>query len=226
MILPHSTKPPIFPVLYCRKAGESCEAFFVGDCMAKTYKTVPAGCWCFTGMKCESDLECKFWWHVKSSNAFRSGLLESQVVVGKYRVDAMATVGSYRIGIELDGKKFHDPKRDAVRDRELLKSIDGVIHIPFAAVAYYPDATMAAIGSWFPALYHYRGGWVFTRDELIECLANLEGDGDYYTEDLWLDAFDANYEVWWPLNEDTCLIGSPRAFVNGWKLQAVTLSRN
>lgn len=103
---------------------------------------------------CESAAEERFC-HV----AIR-GMLAAECVqqyrVGPYRIDFVVN----GIGLEIDGKRFHDPARDYKRDMEIMSrdaTVKCVCRIPAACVFYFPFAVQGALSAMFPGeLGHMR----------------------------------------------------------------------
>lgn len=183
-------------------------------------------CWCFSGMKCESDTECWFWHYAKRGRCFRDRLWSSQVQIGHRRVDAFICLDGERIAVELDGKAFHNRDLDDARDRELLADIDHVVHIPYPAIKFYPDATFSVLACWFPQLAIDPMGGCYSAEEMHAILAACEqGDygDDFLSADQWIRAFEHDYEIWQMLIAAGC-VGSPRAFVENWRTHAIRLA--
>jgi hypothetical protein len=52
--------------------------------------------------------------------------------------------------VELDGKQFHDPDVDALRDSQIIQHVSAIVRIPFKALWDTPRATFRVLNEWFP----------------------------------------------------------------------------
>lgn len=96
----------------------------------------------------ESPLEWRFAWQMGKT---KIGIKDVyvQVPILNYRVDFMVFDGDTTIVVELDGKAFHDQEKDAERDSQIIEHVDAIIRIPYVAMIYAENATMAAMSDWF-----------------------------------------------------------------------------
>lgn len=101
---------------------------------------------------CDSELEFDFLRVAVRRFDMDQIRIMQQVVVGRYRIDFTLEDPFRRIGIELDGKRFHDTSRDFFRDQEILKSgfVSAIVRIPFRAMWYYREAIPDLISAKFP----------------------------------------------------------------------------
>lgn len=173
---------------------------------------------------CESEME-RLMLHVLEKG-FRRKEIFQQCEVGNYRLDF--AVGG--IAVEVDGKKYHDPRRDAQRDAWILwnsDTIHTIIRVEAAVLLYYPNACMGVLSHFMPD-----GKWhpSYARDNNVERrMEEAESwvDDVYHigSEELRLsfaqgDAFE--------INGDVAYIGSPFAFLpfdhELWKFVAPKVS--
>lgn len=77
---------------------------------------------------------------------YRAEDILQQYRVGQFRIDFATCDG---IGWELDGKQWHDPKRDFARDTWIFANseIRQIVRIEAAAMKFFRDATLAVMGS-------------------------------------------------------------------------------
>lgn len=141
-------------------------------------------------IKSESVLEDMFWHFMRKTRSTAS-TIDSQVPVGNRRLDALViTANGTRINVELDGKKFHDQRRDTERDMEVINGghVDEVIRIPFRAMLYFSWATMATLDAWHPG--------VFTMSLPIFCMSLDEAreDVDKYRQQGMKRDYKDDYE--------------------------------
>lgn len=169
--------------------------------------------------KSESVLEQEFWHFIEKMNVTEFESVESQVRMLNYRVDSLFRFDGKRIVIELDGKEFHNPKRDAVRDAEILGAglADEIIRIPYPAMHYYHDATMACLGHWHTRLWIARAQSAMTVEQLQwEIKSMVQPDSDFPTEESAIEWLEPGTDVY-RVHDTHGEVGSPRAFLLGWK---------
>lgn len=152
---------------------------------------------CRCGGGCESFLECDFWyWARKTSDCERNA--HRQFQIGKYRVDSLFYCDGQKVVVELDGKEFHQDKRkDLERDKEILRTVDCVIRIPYAAMHFYPQATFCCLASWYPR-FKIRAipSSCFSSEELQEEIDKLD-PYEPTARRQWIEDVEADYEVWY-----------------------------
>lgn len=150
------------------------------------------------------------------------GTIEQQVEVdgGRYRMDF---VTNDRVGWEVDGKDFHDWKRDRERDQWILAHTDLelVVRIEAAALRYYRDATLAGLSHFVGRLERARSYCQFdfrvTRNEADRWLEGIE-EGRHSVADM-LTSFEQveAYDVYLPSSgrsrEGGATVGGPFAFL-------------
>lgn len=89
-------------------------------------------------------------------------LLQTQVpantLCGTFRLDSMATVQNRRIGIECDGKEYHDEYRDEWRDAMILGDghTDEIIRLRGCDLAYHFDDCVFLLSKIQPLLFSGR----------------------------------------------------------------------
>lgn len=78
---------------------------------------------------------------------------------GAFRVDSVLTQDAKRVGIECDGKEFHDFNRDEWRDAILLGEghVTSIVRFSGASIIGCPLGCLAAFGYWFPSMLSERG---------------------------------------------------------------------
>lgn len=96
----------------------------------------------------ESQLEWRFAWQMRKT---QEGLKDVfvQVPILSYRVDFLVLTRGKSIVVELDGRRYHDAAKDKLRDDRMISAVDAIIRIPYSAMTYNENATMAAIAFWF-----------------------------------------------------------------------------
>lgn len=127
---------------------------------------------------CGSPAEVRMW--NKLHHAF-GRRLKQQYRCGPYRLDFFID----GVGVEVDGKKFHDFDRDKIRDEWILancKDVSHIVRIPAAAVLYFQSAVMAAMGDLLPLRF---GLWQGRADALnqMQCVRQYEAmleDGEFW----------------------------------------------
>jgi very-short-patch-repair endonuclease len=97
----------------------------------------------------ESGLEQSFW-HSFFKCIGPFSFYSPQYVINPYRLDGIVVTQSRRIGIELDGKAFHNKQRDWERDKYILQTgqLDEIIRIPYAAMTYFRDGVFRILSHW------------------------------------------------------------------------------
>lgn len=183
----------------------------------------PSKCQCGGG--CESVLECAFWYWLRKTKLAERGA-HRQVQVGRYRVDAMVECDGANVVVELDGKMWHtDKRKDWERDKVLLSTVDAVIHIPYAALTFYPHATFSVLAFW-----HQR---FKLRGKSLTCLSAVEfaaelnqSMGDCLDKQLqreFLEQVELQYEIWHAA-ETFGWAGSPKAWIHRleWNTSPIT----
>lgn len=180
------------------------------------------GCRCGAG--CESVLECEFWYWLRKTDLGERRALR-QFRVGNCRVDCVIECGDDLVVIELDGQQFHQDKQaDFERDTKLLQHVDAVIHIPYAAMHWYPDATMEVLGSWYSRLRKRGCDTCCIHASEIEAVIarNIGRDGDYPTREQWIEQAEASYDVWY-VKEFVGWAASIKSFLLSWKCAPIVL---
>ena len=94
----------------------------------------------------ESPLEEMFAWQMKGTRLKLAGVFTQVPIIG-YRVDFLIQHKGRSIVVELDGRRYHDRKRDDERDSLIINHVDEIIRIPYSAMIN-ENATMIAIGKW------------------------------------------------------------------------------
>jgi hypothetical protein len=76
-----------------------------------------------------------------------------------FRLDFVLAKGSDRIAIECDGKPFHNPVRDGLRDALILGSglVQGVMRFPGWTLAYTAENCVCALARYFPGFFSGEG---------------------------------------------------------------------
>jgi hypothetical protein len=158
----------------------------------------------------DSVLERRFWHMLRKTEGAWHGAID-QFQIGKFRVDCLIDCDGKAVVIELDGKAYHDAMADELRDAELLKSVDAIIRIPFAAMWYYRYGTFKILGEWFPRLalrtdYNTVISVADFKEEFQAAYECRDNDWNDYVE-----AAEHSYDVW-ERDGDMALVGSPSAF--------------
>ncbi|WP_428304638.1 hypothetical protein [Lacipirellula sp.] len=81
--------------------------------------------------------------------------VEVQTLCGKFRLDFMVEVGGRRVGLECDGKEFHDEWRDEWRDAMILgdNQADEIIRFRGCDLTYHLDDCMYLLAHLQPLLF-------------------------------------------------------------------------
>ncbi|HEX7241201.1 MAG TPA: hypothetical protein VF263_13085 [Longimicrobiaceae bacterium] len=110
----------------------------------------------------ESPLEDSFAWHTVKYLAPQVRF-EKQVEVltrwGVFRMDFVLDTGKRRVGLECDGKDFHDPWRDRRRDALILGTgvVGAIYRFPGSAVYHAPEACLYGLAGFEPDGFSDRG---------------------------------------------------------------------
>jgi very-short-patch-repair endonuclease len=84
--------------------------------------------------------------------------IEQQYIVGKYRIDFVVTDPSNgrKIGIEIDGKMYHNTEQDSVRDSRIINNSDISCIVRFEAhdLMYNAPFITIALLKKFPSLFN------------------------------------------------------------------------
>lgn len=169
----------------------------------------------------DSVLEEDFWWFLAGTNLGHAGA-ESQARIGRYRVDALIDCDGDKVVVELDGKAFHDKAKDAVRDSEIIKSVDAIIRIPFAAIHYCHHATFRVLEAWYPRFATRRDMRVI---ELGDFMSELESDDFCHlgiSREQYAD--ECGYQIYRAF-ENEGLAASARSIVRGYAVDRITIRR-
>lgn len=142
--------------------------------------------------------------------------VRSQVALGQFRGDFVYQSGSHRILFEVDGKKFHDHKRDVQRDLWILNNTDvtNVVRIPAAIVHYFRDAMMGVLAEWFSCFARWENHLRYRAEELepiIEKVSELVDEMDYDALERFAESESVRF-----LGSTFAVIGSPMSFVPEW----------
>lgn len=181
---------------------------------------------CMCGGGCESLLECAFWYQIRKTSEGENFALR-QVSIGPYRVDSLFDCAGDLVAVELDGAAYHDPDEDAKRDAILLRWVDRIIRIPYAAMTYFPHATMRILSQWH-GRFALRAYDIFCvseqefRDEMDVANGRIGEDG-YEFADIykWLDWADPNYEIWKIDSRGRGFAMSPKAYLYTWNVKPI-----
>lgn len=179
---------------------------------------------CRCGGGCESVLECWFWYWMRKTPAVERGA-QRQAWIGKRRVDCLCDCDGESVVIELDGKAFHtDARAEWERDKELLATVGTIIHFPFAAMWWFPEATFSVLATWYPR-FKLRATDLMccTIPEFLEEIENsVHPDSDFPTRASYLDWAEPNFELW-SANEAHGWVGSPKAWFQKWNVRPITV---
>lgn len=169
----------------------------------------------------ESVLE-DLWWHMASKcRELPPGV--AQYRVGRWRIDAAYTINTRVIGIELDGKTYHDYERDKERDMAILATgeVHEIIRIPFAALEYFTHATMKMLSYWHSEFNLPDHLWVFSIEEWDNQIRKVERDiwewgNGGQSIDQFIDECDGTYSIW-HADEHSGFVCGPKSYANDWK---------
>jgi hypothetical protein len=110
---------------------------------------------------------------------------ETQVTVptlcGTFRLDMMATVQGRRIGLEVDGKEYHDEYRDEWRDAMILGDgrADEIIRFRGCDLTYHLDDCLFLLSRMQPLLFCERQAGVIERLASDRVKRFAEGETDW-----------------------------------------------
>ena len=175
---------------------------------------------CMCGAGCESVLECEFWYWVRKTDKMEREA-NRQVEIAGFRVDSLFWCGGLSVVVELDGKQFHQDKRkDWERDKALLRCVDAVIHVPYAAMHFCPHATMQVLASWYPR-FKLRGIDICCLS-VAEFGSELEQHHDETMKREYVERVESAYEIWWA-SETFGMACSPKAWLarGTWKTETI-----
>lgn len=114
--------------------------------------------------KCDSPIEDDFLWHymkVANESVTFGRQHECKTDLGLFRVDFVVTDsgGTMKIGVECDGRDFHDAARDAKRDEAIIRAgvLNKIYRIPGSALYHciYDALQLLAIAE--PWMFSDRG---------------------------------------------------------------------
>lgn len=158
---------------------------------------------------CESRAESSFL-HLLQK-VYNDSEIDGQVKAVRYRMDFVTTDG---IAWEVDGRQYHDPVKDAQRDKDLLasKAVQSIVRIPAAVVQFFPFSCIAVIADFAG---RYARTIAITREDCVdEWQSALESGEEDTVEQVaeYLKNADA-YSTDGPI----ATIGSGLSFVSGWQ---------
>lgn len=110
----------------------------------------------------ESPIEDAFAWHAVK-HLSRDAVFDKQVDAltrwGLFRLDFVIRTGSRVIGVECDGRDYHDIWRDQMRDALILGAgvVDVVYRFPGSAIFHSPEACLYCLALCEPAAFDDRG---------------------------------------------------------------------
>lgn len=148
------------------------------------------------------------------------GSVATQYECGPYRLDFFLD----GIGVEVDGKDFHEAAKDWRRDRWILDHCDvaAIVRFSGAAVKFFLESCQGVLSVSFPGVF--------------SCFAGKPNAFDAATCQKYYDALRENDE-WWAINElyngegygiadvdgtPTMCVGSPLAFVEQIDAEAMS----
>lgn len=172
------------------------------------------------GSRCESPLEWLFWNWLQKTERGWSGA-QRQVRCGSYRVDFVVPCDGMNVVVEMDGKRWHgNRKHERRRDEFLLGEYGAVIHVPFAAMNFYPNATFAVLAAWYPR-FRLRGIDTVCR-HVSDFTAEYHATRESYAGSMadFFDATDSTVQLW-HAGEEIGWTGSARACVENWDVQLI-----
>ena len=158
-------------------------------------------------------------WHALAKTGIR---FAQQVQMLGYRLDFVIFLDG-EVALEIDGAQYHDPKRDARRDEQLLRSgrLAEIIRIPAAAVLYFRDATMKVLSKWHPGLRSPEFVFMPERamQEANQIIASLPFVGEAESREA---AYHFAYGEAASVTEKQAVVGSPLSMVDSsheiWRL--------
>ncbi len=95
-----------------------------------------------------------------------------------FRIDLVAQTPTTRIGFECDGKDFHDPHRDEIRDSLILgqKCVDTIYRLPGDQVNFAVHDLLFLVSLYDPSLFTERGRKVL-ETQACDSVKTHEPDG-------------------------------------------------
>lgn len=187
----------------------------------------PSGRRCDCGGGCESPIECKFWRMMQKTDLVERGC-KRQAWIGRRRVDALCECDGERIAVELDGKDWHkDFEAEQRRDAELISEVDAVVHIPGAAIHWFPEAVFCLLGSWYPrfSVEAVDNSCMPADDFYSECEdKNFHENAEFPNAEKFIEWAEPNYEIWQDCG-DYGKVGTPKAFVQEYRKRPLMVWR-
>jgi very-short-patch-repair endonuclease len=161
----------------------------------------------------ESPIEDILAWNIikyLSDSTVLTKQVEFQTICGNFRVDFVAQNGRRRVGLECDGKDYHNEGRDEWRDAILVGSrlLDAIYHFPGKGIYYHIEGCLAALLVWEPQLFSERGR--INLGLLARPVVEQEG---YQQESIMFIAYPENAEERdWEEEEGNRRKGIPQGF--------------
>lgn len=138
-------------------------------------------------MQYESPLEDIFAYHCQKhlQTVKFDSQLEFKTHHGAFRVDfILVAENSKKVGVECDGRDFHEPFRDEFRDAILLGEghLDTLYHFRGCDITYYPEDCIWLMSILDPELFSERGRLQLSRLHRLEL--NLSSRESYILRNL------------------------------------------
>jgi len=135
--------------------------------------------------KCESPIEHNFLHHfykVESDDASIKPQADCQTRAGLFRLDFVLEINGRKIGLECDGKHFHDKQRDEIRDAAILETgfVDVIYRVSGKSLWFSPYDVLDLLRLKEPDLISEHGG------KLLKTIFELDKGR---REDSWGDDF-------------------------------------
>lgn len=140
---------------------------FLSDCLPKTKEEIRAMIVDWNKRtenfgKCESPIEHDFlhcFYKVNAEDVSIESQVYCQTRAGSFRLDFVIAKGRRRIGVECDGKNFHDKKRDRLRDDAVLETgfVDTIYRVPGRSLWFFTYEVLDLLQGAEPSLFSERG---------------------------------------------------------------------
>ena len=94
-----------------------------------------------------------------NSSVFLRKQVEFKTICGTFRMDFLAATNTVSIGIECDGKKYHNKSRDEWRDAMILGELNlsAIFRLRGNDLFYRMDDCLFLLSKWYPVLFSKRG---------------------------------------------------------------------
>lgn len=182
---------------------------------------------CECGGGCESPIECRFWMMMRKTDLVERGCAR-QVWLGGRRVDCLCECGDKLVVVELDGKDWHkDFEAEQRRDTELLAHVDAIIHVPGAAIYWFPEAVFCVLAAWYSRfVIESMDTFCISADDFrAELDDDFHPNSQFASADEFVEWAEPNYEIWQDCDGMYGKVGTPKAFIQEHRKRPLLIGR-